>query len=207
MNARLAIFDMDGTLTEEPSSWEYVHRSLGIDNHKAFRLYRNRAINYSDFFKADIKAWLHMHPRLSKKDVKSILGKIPLRTGSLDVINDLRKRGVSIAVVSGGISWLLDIIAERASIDFKYSNVIYTDVNGIIEAAGRIEVIPERKDLVVSMLQQRLKIEPAETISVGDSMENGMIHRYSKIKFIIGRKSLHGEIPIGFDLSALFEYI
>ncbi|KAA8923172.1 HAD-IB family phosphatase [Thermoplasma sp.] len=204
---RLAIFDMDGTLTEEPSSWEYVHRRFHTDNHRNFRLYRNGFISYEEFFQSDVTAWLKMHPRLRKDDVMSILRGIRIRDGASTVINRLKDAGVITAVVSGGISWLCDILTEKMRIDYNISNVIATDEDGFIQPWGKIQVIPERKNLAVKSLQSALHISMDETISVGDSMENGMIHINSARSYIIGGKGRQGEIPLGNDIRRLLSLI
>ncbi|CAC12065.1 conserved hypothetical protein [Thermoplasma acidophilum] len=204
---KLAIFDMDGTLTDEPSSWEYVHRRLHTDNHMNFRLYRNGFISYEEFFRSDVLAWLRMHPRLKKDDIAGILRDIKLRDGSSEVVNGLKERGLITAVVSGGISWLCDILNEYMQIDYNLSNVIATDEGGFVQPWGYIRVIPERKNIAVKSLQSMLHISKDETISIGDSMENGMIHINSSKAYIIGGKGRHGEIPLGNNIRNLLSYI
>ena len=51
---RLVVFDMDGVLTTHPSSWEYVHRAMGVDNSENLRLYRTGNISYMDFLRIDL---------------------------------------------------------------------------------------------------------------------------------------------------------
>ncbi|BAB60248.1 phosphoserine phosphatase [Thermoplasma volcanium GSS1] len=192
----LFILDMDGTLTLEPSSWDYVHRRLGINNHSVTRLYRNRYINYYCFFQSDIKAWLHKYPNLKKEKVVEFLREVPIRHGADELINVLRKNGIRTAVISGGISWLFDIISERSKIDYNFSNEIFTDEYGYIVPEGKVRVIPEEKDLVVRKIQEELGIGKDQTASVGDEMENDRIHRYSKYRFIISKKARDNLIPI-----------
>ena len=204
---RLAIFDMDGTLTEEPSSWEYVHRRLRTDNHRNFRLYKNGFITYEEFFRSDVMAWLRMHPRLTKNDIKEILREIRIREGVMEVIETLRNSGVITAVVSGGISWLFYILSESMKLDYNISNIIGTDEHGFVEPYGRIQVIPEHKDIAVQNLQMKLQISRNETVSIGDQMENGKIHENSSKAFVIGNRGINGEIPLGYDMRKLIQML
>ncbi|MGC8609461.1 MAG: HAD-IB family phosphatase [Thermoplasmata archaeon] len=181
----LFIFDMDGTLTTDPSSWEHVHDRLRIDNHNNFNLYKKGFISYRDFFISDIKAWLSRYPRIRKKDVESILSEIRLRPGLKDLIQLLDDEGIIKVIVSGGISWLADRIIAEAYFDDNYSNSIYTDDRGVIVPDGNVMVDPMHKDMIVRMIQKKYGISKNQTVSVGDEYENGTIHRCSAVSVVI----------------------
>ncbi len=185
----LFIFDMDGTLTENPSSWQYVHDRLGINNHNAFNLYRKGMISYYDFFINDIKAWLSRYPRIKRKDVQSVLDEIPLRKGLKDMSEAMHENGIVQVIVSGGISWLADRIEKESCFDEIHSNKIGTLADGTIIPEGDAEVDPAHKDRIVRMVQEKYGISEEQTVSVGDEYENGSIHARSAVSVIISKHS------------------
>ncbi len=183
----LFIFDMDGTLTENPSSWQYVHDRLGINNHNAFNLYRKGMISYYDFFINDIRAWLSRYPRINRRDVQSLLDEIPLRKGLRDMSEIIHDNGIIQVIVSGGISWLADRIGKEGYFDEIHSNMIGTLADGTIIPEGDAEVDPARKDRIIRMVQEKYGISEKQTVSVGDEYENGSIHARSALSIIISR--------------------
>ena len=55
---KLALFDLDGTLTRERSSWEYIHRRLGVweENAEKFQeAFLRGEIDYNRFCELDAK--------------------------------------------------------------------------------------------------------------------------------------------------------
>ena len=54
----LIVFDMDGVLVEERSSWRRIHNHLGTDNEDSFFAYMRGDINDLEFMAKDIKRWL-----------------------------------------------------------------------------------------------------------------------------------------------------
>ncbi len=185
----LFIFDMDGTLTEDPSSWQYVHDRLGINNHNAFNLYRKGMISYYDFFINDIRAWLSRYPRLNRKDVQSVLDEIPVRPGLKDMSEAMHENGIMEVIVSGGISWLADRIEKDGHFDEIHSNTVGTQADGTIIPDGDAEVDPAHKDRIVKMVQEKYGISEEQTVSVGDEYENGSIHARSAVSVIISKHS------------------
>ena len=113
---RLVVFDMDGVLTTHPSSWEYVHRAMGVDNSENLRLYRTGNISYMDFLRSDVNLWISRHPGITREDVVKILDSIPLRKNLNLAVKEIRDSGAATAIVSGGIYWLAQRIADQAAV-------------------------------------------------------------------------------------------
>ncbi|MBP1715245.1 MAG: Phosphoserine phosphatase [Deltaproteobacteria bacterium] len=93
---KLALFDLDGTLTTERSAWEYIHRRLGVWDGQAEKFqqaYLRGEISYDEFCRLDAAIWKGM--RVS--EVKGILRQIPLQPGAGELISYLQKK------LTGGI--------------------------------------------------------------------------------------------------------
>ena len=189
---RLVVFDMDGVLTTHPSSWEYVHRAMGVDNSENLRLYRTGNISYMDFLRSDVNLWISRHPGITREDVVKILDSIPLRKNLSLAVKEIRDSGAATAIVSGGIYWLAQRIADQAAFDQIYANMILTDNTGRIIPDGNVMVEPRHKDDVITAIQKRLGISEAETASVGDTTQDAAMFRHSAVS--IAFNSIDGRL-------------
>lgn len=178
---KLVVFDMDGVLTVHPSSWEYVHRHLGVDNHSNLQLYRQGKISYMEFLRSDVRLWTDADPELRKEDVVDILNTIPLRNGIGEAVETIRRCGSFTAIISGGIYWLADRISSLARFDRIFANQIMTDENGRILPDGKVLVEPRNKDKVLKQLQNEMGVSREETASIGDTLQDVAMFRNSGI--------------------------
>lgn len=178
---RLAVFDMDGVLTQNPSSWEFVHRRLGVDNRKNLSLYRSGQLSYIDFLKSDVNLWLGRNGKIPSRTIKEILYEIPLRDGIQESIAALNSRGIKTAIVSGGIYWLAEKIGNIASFSQIEANIIRTDNDGFIIPDGDVMVDPKHKDVNIRRLQEQFDISRNETVSVGDTLQDVALFRNSEL--------------------------
>lgn len=166
---KLIVFDMDGVLTKEKSSWNYVHRALGVDNSKNFDLYRSGRISYSEFFDRDIELWLKKYGKISRERIIEILKRIELQDNIDQLICFLKECNAVTAIVSGGIYWLAEIINDRLKFNEIYANDIMTDDHGYIIKKGKIMVDPMKKGDVIKLIEEKHCIKPDDAIAIGDS--------------------------------------
>ncbi len=204
-------FDMDGVLTIQKSSWNYVHNRLGIDNSLNFRKYIEKKITYDEFFRLDIESWLSKYPDIKSITIKEILDEIDIMPGLGTLMEFLHENNIKSYIISGGISWLADKINSIYSFDGIFANEIYTDINDHIKNCGNIMVEPERKDIVIKNIINEYNIEKKNTLSIGDSDSDYSMYIASG-KFIscnTESKKLNAisEAKIDNDLSTLLEYI
>lgn len=209
---KLAVFDMDGVLTQPVSSWEFVHKKLGVDNTENLKSYRSGTLEYIDFLKSDVRLWLNGGGTTSARKVVSILDEIPLRQGVQDTFKILRDAGMKTAIVSGGIYWLAERVGKTAGADEIHANHIRTDGSDNIIADGVVMVDPRHKDDVVKNIQKRLEISRQETISVGDTLQDAAMFRNSGISFAFNpvdqSVSERATFTVeGNDLSAILDFI
>ncbi len=176
---KLAVFDMDGVLTQAPSSWEFVHRELGVDNQNNLSLYRNGDLTYMEFLRSDVELWIEKMGTVPSKLIIDILGKVPLRAGITETMISLRRGGIETAIISGGIYWLAERIGKIGEFGEIHANKIKTNGNGEIIPDGTVMVDPKRKDLILQDLQKRIGVSEEETFSVGDTLQDVALFRHS----------------------------
>lgn len=166
---RLVAFDMDGTLIDTVSSWAEVHRHFGESNPEALRLFLEDRIDDAEFIRRDIEIWWRHAPRLSGADVERILSGVPLMPGARPLFEELHRRGVVTAIISGGIDLLADRIARELRIPHVFANGLELDPEGRLTGRGIIRVPIKRKGEVLRRLQRELGLPPSACAAVGNS--------------------------------------
>lgn len=124
MNIRLVAFDMDGTLTREPSSWLYLINRTGVEDiaMKGKSLYQTGKISYKAWGDMVIDAW--NEKGLLADDIEKMLDGIEIINGVEETFRQLQDKAYRTAVISTGPKRLFDRIAEKASVDYAYVNDI-----------------------------------------------------------------------------------
>ena len=88
---RLVIFDLDGTLTQERSIWEYIHKQLGkwygfAEEYQ--NLFLAGKISYEEFCEGDAQVWKGM----KVEELLEIVKTVPFHPGVDELINHLKQR-------------------------------------------------------------------------------------------------------------------
>ncbi len=164
---RLVIFDLDGTLTQERSIWEYIHKELGkwygfAEEYQ--NLFLANKISYEEFCERDAQVWKGMRV----DELLKIVQTVPFHPGIDELINDLKKRGLKLALVSSGLSLLSNWVHQKYGFDYSVSNDLLHE-NGILTGKVRIQVYYDKKAEWVEKILKQFGVKPEETIAIGDS--------------------------------------
>jgi len=138
MAVRIVFFDCDGTLTPVKSSWQYVHERLGLWDRNADefqRLFHAGKIDYIEFCRRDASLWKGM----TEKRVLEIVGEIPYYNGVRETVQALRREGVFTAVLSTGLSLLVERVKNELGISFAVANDLVVE-KGVLTGDIRISV-------------------------------------------------------------------
>lgn len=185
LNRYLAIFDMDGVLTTTRSSWRIIHETLGTDNRINYDLYLSGKISYREFMIRDITEWLDAKPDLCASDINAILSRIEIREGTIEALNLLRDYGFVVAVVSGG----LDMLAEMINLSFRFDKILANklsfDKRGNLIRDGEIMVNPTAKGINVNDLIEQYSVGRENTVSIGDTPNDESMFRVTQRSILI----------------------
>ncbi len=192
----LIFFDMDGVLSKEKSSWNYLHTRLGVSNENNYNLFRTGKIDYREFMRRDINLWLQSRGEITVDAIKQILDEIELFPGAVEATKTLHREGFHLVIVSGGLMWLAEKIGRETGIDEIYANIILS-LGGIVLPDCRALVNPKRKDIVVNNVLN--KYSPEYSISIGDSPDDQKM--FNVTDYSISMNNEPGYVnEIGFDL-------
>jgi len=164
---KMAVFDLDGTLTRERSIWEYIHKCLGRWYGFAEK-YQERflagEISYEQFCELDALVWKGM----KVEELLSIVETVPFHDGVAELIQYLKEKRLMLTMVSSGLSVLSNWVHQKYGFDYSISNDLLHE-NGILTGKVRIQVYFDKKAEWVKRILGRFEIRPEETIAIGDS--------------------------------------
>jgi len=166
---KLAIFDMDGVLTDILSSWRYIHNYFGSSNDKSVDLYLKGKINDLEFIKRDVELWKENGKPITYKKLEYLISDIPLMKGAKKCISTLKNNNIKTSIVSAGLDILAKKVAKELKIDYVYANGLITDKNGYLNGEGILGVELIRKDKNVIELSSKLNIPLKNIVGIGNS--------------------------------------
>jgi len=165
----LLALDLDGVLLQDDSTWGLFHSIMGTDE--------GRTRNMRSFFSGsvDYVTWARMDAELWRgKDFSVVAGRLEdlsLTPGARELVSVIRSMGVSIAIISTGIS----AVAERVGRILGIGNIVANDVeiaDGRITGKVRINCGFDEKGSVLKRLARDMGIPLESCASVGDDIND-----------------------------------
>ncbi|MGI0013132.1 MAG: HAD family hydrolase [Nitrososphaera sp.] len=162
------VFDVDGTLISEASSWVLVHNYFGTAAQAKQNLmrYEKGEIDYPTFMRSDISLW---PKRLQLQDIKKILSKYTLDPDAKPVIEKLRSAGIKVVFISAGIDTLTEQVASVLAPDDYLANGLEIDDEGYLTGNGIFRVDLINKQEAMKKILDRLSCPYSACVAVGDS--------------------------------------
>ncbi|OPY75102.1 MAG: Phosphoserine phosphatase [Syntrophorhabdus sp. PtaU1.Bin058] len=182
MPIKIVFLDCDGTLTKVKSSWEFLHRRLGLWNNHADlyqRLFREGKIDYHEFCRRDALLW----KGLRVADVLDVVRGIPYQEGVKEAIRSLKGMGITTFIVSTGLSALVDLVRAELAIDGAVSNELLSK-DGVLTGEVRINVEYDRKGALIDAMLDRSGLNRKDACAVGDG--EGDIGMFEAVGLPIG---------------------
>jgi phosphoserine phosphatase len=182
---KLVIFDLDGTLTQERSIWEYIHKQLGKWYGFAEE-YQNQflagKISYEEFCEGDARVWKGMRV----EELIEIVKTVPFHPGVDELIRYLKQKGLKLSMVSSGLSLLSHWVHQKYGFDYSVSNDLLHE-NGVLTGKVRIQVYYDQKADWVKKILKQFELRSEEVIAIGDSA--GDIDMFRMVGFSIAFNS------------------
>jgi phosphoserine phosphatase len=185
LSFKLVIFDLDGTLTQERSIWEYIHIRLGKwygfaeEYQKQFLAGK---ISYEEFCERDAQVWKGM----KVEELLEIVKTVPFHPGADELINCVRDKGLKLAMVSSGLSVLSNWVHQKYGFDYSVSNDLLYE-NGVLTGKVRIRVYYDKKAEWAKRILERFNVRSEEVIAIGDS--RGDMDMFQMVGFSIAFNS------------------
>jgi len=174
---RLAVFDVDGTLTRVDSCWHFIHERLGTwaaGGKLNAELYFSGRISYEEWARRDVLLW--KESRLER--IMEIISEIPYVDGIKDVFEFLHMKNIKIVLLTAGIH----LLAERISIEFGADDYIANELvvkNGKLSGEVKVKVSIDNKGEILDEILKKFNVKSEECLAVGD--DETMIPVFQKV--------------------------
>ena len=172
---RAVVFDCDGVLSDNGSSWQMIHRSFGTgeddggEHQETLEKFLDGKISEEEFVAHDIKVWREVRPEIHRDDIMRCYSGVGLIEGARKVVENLKKRGVFVAIVSSGVDIFVGAIANMLKVDDWAANGVEWDDEGLLLGGRPSRVLTHDKGIMVEKLARINGFEPSQIVSVGDS--------------------------------------
>jgi len=164
----MVVFDLDGTLIADRSSWGRVHEFFGTEHKGNVGLakYERGEMNYEQFMRHDMSAW----PAGISLDVfRRIFAEYRLNNGAKECIEGLKKRGIRTGVITSGIDVLGEMVCRELAIDSFVGNGLEFDEAGRLTGGVIPRVDLYRKDDILVRMAKEQGFITDEVLGVGDT--------------------------------------
>ncbi len=168
---RMVIFDMDGVLVPIRSSWGYIHEKLGVADRakRVLELYEKGEIDYIEWMRLDTSLWVEAtQGRITVWDLQKMFREVPVRPEAVETARTLKRAGIIIGIISGGIDLLAKRVAYEIGADFFLANQLSYDKRGRLVPGGK-PVVGVKKHLAVKRIAGEYGIPLENVMYVGDS--------------------------------------
>ena len=163
---RLAVLDLDGTLTTVRSPFMYVSKALGYGTEAediAARYWRGE-IGYQAWGKQTVALW-----KDTREDtLRDIVASVPYRNGAEAFVRQLRRAGVTVALLS--VAFKQHVLPRAAELQVEH-----VECNELRAEAGRLTgeisyvVNESNKSDMVRSLQYQYGLTTDHTLVAGDT--------------------------------------
>jgi len=162
---RLAVFDLDGTLKQAPSPWQYLHERLGLWDqglvHK--RWFQAGRIDAAQSARLDAA----LRAGIERATLEELFRRDPYRPGAREVVAFLRERGVPRAIISSGLAIQAELVAQELGIDrVRAIELVVRD--GRLTDKVVLNVTEDSKEDSMRAVRAEFGAFPQECLALGD---------------------------------------
>jgi len=183
---RLAVLDVDGTLKQAESPYQYLHERLGVEHLAEPNrvLAHARQISYAEWLRRDAVLWAGQ----SVAHIRLLLAQNPFLPGAPELLRALKQANVAVALVSAGFTLNTDPILAEFGLDYSLANEL-TAVDGILDG-GAVNHVPEGgKAAFACELMEKLGIPPNQTLAAGDTAGDLELFECAGVRMAVNPRS------------------
>ncbi len=169
-NIKLVCFDLDQTLIEQ-NSWYKLNLGLGVtaDEDKGlFEKYIKDKFSYKEWNQELLKLFKERN-KANKTNITNILSEYTLKDGAREIIEYLKQKGYIVAIISGSIDILVDIVAKDLGVKYRRAcNKFVFDDQDMLESIITDEKDSIHKVVILQSICEESDIRMNECVCIGD---------------------------------------
>ncbi len=173
---RLCVFDFDSTLMDGETI-DFLAGALGLQE-KVAEITEMAMRGELDFFESLITR-VKLLEGLEVQTVDEICHNLPFMPGAKETIAELKKRGATVVVFSGGFRNATSYAKEILGFDADFSNILHAKDGRLTGLVGGDMMFDFRKGDMLRRLQAILGVSEDETMVVGDGANDRSMFRYA----------------------------
>ncbi len=170
---KLVCFDLDKTLInfDGQNSWHALNVALGVtpeEDQKLFEQYYRGEFTYREWQQKLLAIFLKS-PKANQRDITEILSKYSFNNGVKEIVAYCKSKGYSIALISGSLDLLVDIVGRDLGIELsEATNKL------IFDESGKLKDIVDLGDESIAKLNllesccRKLGVTLEECVCIGD---------------------------------------
>ncbi len=163
---QLAVFDMEGCLTADPTVWEIMHGKNGTwDSHGEpyWKGFLAGELGYDEFARMDVAAWRGAPAGM----LRDAAAEVRLMPGCRELLHELESNGVAVAIISNGLMCVAERFARISPGIALFANRALVK-NGRLTGELRLDVRYDAKGEVLRHLMREHCADPRRVLAVGD---------------------------------------
>ena len=165
----LVIFDMDGVLTRDRSSWTFVHDMMGVSNEHNLKAFIEGRIDEDEFIRSDIALWHSVDPDINIRKIARFFRELRLIDGIQETVACLHYNRIKCVICSGGIDLAAKMISDEYGFDEYAAVTLLTDETGHLTGEGKKAVDLSDKGVSTRAFIEKYHTTPERTVSIGNS--------------------------------------
>ncbi len=179
---KLCVFDFDSTLMDGETI-DFLARPLGLEE-KIAEITERTMQGELDFFES-LTTRVTLLRGLEEKKVDEICHALPYMPGARETIAELKKRGYTVVVFSGGFRNATSYARKILGFDADFSNVLHARDGLLTGLVGGEMMFDYSKGEMLLRLQRLLEVSEADTIAVGDGANDRSMfaHAATRVAF------------------------
>jgi len=163
------VFDCDGVLVDITSSWQQIHNYFGTNNKENLAKFLEKEITDDEFMELDVKLWLDIQDKIHMDEIMRCFSGVKLMKGAREVISELKRRGIYVAIVSSGVARFIGSIAHMLKVDDWAANDFSWDEEGYLSGPKTAMVDSHDKGEMVDKLMRINGFQANKIWTIGDS--------------------------------------
>ena len=163
------VFDCDGVLVDITSSWQQIHNYFGTNNKENLTRFLEKEITDDEFMELDVKLWLEIQEEIHMDEIMRCFSGVKLMKGAREVIDELKRRGIYVAIVSSGVARFIGSIAHILKVDDWAANDFSWDKEGYLSGPAPAMGDSHNKGEMVEKLARINGFEAEKIWTIGDS--------------------------------------
>ena len=163
---KVAVFDVDGTLVEIESSWDYFHEALGTleEGLRNAELYYSGEISYEEWAQMDASLWRG----LPLAYLEELATRIGLVKGAKEAFRALKEAGIRPILLSSGLDLVVKRVAGELGVEDYVANELEVGPDGLLTGRAIVKVGLRDKLRVLKGLLDGLGLGLGDCVAVGD---------------------------------------